>query len=116
MGLEQLEPTRLDGWAKNFILVDAVCLGSLMRSNHFRLDLAIAGAKVRCSLSRLRIDLRLMENSLAYVEMRLILVRLIWGYDLTLVDDVSRQFLECKAFSLWMKGPLNVCLTPVARE
>ncbi len=57
----------------------------------------------------------LTEYSLAYVEMRLILARLVWGYDLTLADDVSRRFLECKAFSLWMKGPLNVCLTPVAR-
>ncbi len=74
------------------------------------------GKKFVTPFPTLRVDLRLTENSLAYVEMRLILVRLIWGYDLTLVDDVSRQFLECKAFSLWMKGPLNVCLTPVARE
>ena len=47
--------------------------------------------------------------------MRLILARLVWNYDLTLADEVSERFPECKTFNLSLKGPLNVRLTPVAR-
>ncbi len=54
-------------------------------------------------------------NSLAYVEMRLILARLVWSYDLALADEASESFLDCPAFSLWLKGSLNVTLTPVVR-
>jgi hypothetical protein len=48
--------------------------------------------------------------------MRLILARLIWSYDLALADEAAERFLECPSFSLWLKGPLNVYLTPVQRE
>jgi hypothetical protein len=51
--------------------------------------------------------------SLAYVEMRLILAKLIWKYNLALADDVSERFLDGKSFNLWVKGPLNVRLLPV---
>ncbi|KAL2022266.1 hypothetical protein VTK56DRAFT_5876 [Thermocarpiscus australiensis] len=54
-------------------------------------------------------------KNLAYVEMRLILARLVWNYDLVLADRVSEEFLDCKAYNLWLKGPLNVRLIPVAR-
>jgi hypothetical protein len=57
----------------------------------------------------------LSPRSLAYVEMRLILARLIWKYNLALADDASERFLECKSFNLWVKGPLNVQLLPVER-
>jgi hypothetical protein len=47
--------------------------------------------------------------------MRLILARLVWNYNLALADDASEHFLDCQGFSLWLKGPLNVRLTPVVR-
>ncbi|KAK3303817.1 cytochrome P450 [Chaetomium strumarium] len=54
-------------------------------------------------------------KNLAYVEMRLILARLMWNYDMVLADRASEEFPNCKTFSLWLKGPLNVRLIPVAR-
>jgi hypothetical protein len=47
--------------------------------------------------------------------MRLILARLVWNYDMELADTVSEDFPNCKAYSLWLKGPLNIRLIPVAR-
>ncbi|KAL2193015.1 cytochrome P450 monooxygenase [Corynascus similis CBS 632.67] len=52
-------------------------------------------------------------KNLAYVEMRVILARLIWNYDLALADAASENFLRCKSYALWLKGPLNVRLSPV---
>ncbi|KAL2154606.1 hypothetical protein VTH82DRAFT_3282 [Thermothelomyces myriococcoides] len=53
-------------------------------------------------------------KNLAYVEMRLILARLIWNYDLAFADEETPEnFLKCKAYTLWMKGPLNIRLIPV---
>ena len=57
----------------------------------------------------------LTQNSLAYVEMRLVLARLIWDYDFVFADDASKDMLDSRAFSLWLKGPLNMRLIPVAR-
>ncbi|KAK4153820.1 cytochrome P450 [Chaetomidium leptoderma] len=54
-------------------------------------------------------------KNLAYVEMRLILARLIWNYNLVLEDDASGRFLDCKSFNLWTKGALNVRLVPVSK-
>ncbi|KAL2168974.1 hypothetical protein VTG60DRAFT_6616 [Thermothelomyces hinnuleus] len=55
-------------------------------------------------------------KNLAYVEMRLILARLIWNYDLAFADqETSENFLRCKAYTLWMKGPLNIRLIPVRK-
>ncbi|KAK4097704.1 cytochrome P450 [Parathielavia hyrcaniae] len=55
-------------------------------------------------------------KNLAYVEMRLILARLMWNYDLVLADEAAERFLDCPCFALWLKGPLNVRLTPVTRD
>jgi hypothetical protein len=68
-----------------------------------------------CFRRRLSSPSNANDSSLAYVEMRLILARLVWNYDLVLADEVSERFPECKSFNLWLKGPLNVRLTPVAR-
>ncbi|KAH6640147.1 cytochrome P450 [Chaetomium tenue] len=54
-------------------------------------------------------------KNLAYVEMRVILARLIWNYDLVLNDRMSERFLDCKCFNLWIKKPLNVRLIPVRK-
>lgn len=55
-------------------------------------------------------------RSLAYVEMRLILARVIWNFDLKLADDSKDWISRQKVFLLWQKGPLNVYLTPRAKE
>ncbi|AEO63785.1 uncharacterized protein THITE_123322 [Thermothielavioides terrestris NRRL 8126] len=55
-------------------------------------------------------------KNLAYVEMRLILARLIFNYDLALADGVTEPFLENRAFTLWLKRSLHVRLIPVERK
>ncbi|KAJ8125632.1 hypothetical protein O1611_g8006 [Lasiodiplodia mahajangana] len=56
-----------------------------------------------------------LGRNLAYAEMRLILARLVYNFDMTLADD-SRAWLEGqKAFNVWDKPALNVHLKPVAR-
>ncbi|KAI1131198.1 cytochrome P450 [Nemania abortiva] len=56
-----------------------------------------------------------LGKNLAYAEMRLILARLVYNFDMTLADD-SRNWLEGqKAFNVWDKPALNVHLKPVAR-
>lgn len=57
----------------------------------------------------------LTSNSLAYAEMRLILARLLWNFDLELMPE-SRNWKDQKIYTLWEKGALNVKLTPVARH
>lgn len=57
----------------------------------------------------------LIKGSLAYAEMRLILARLLWNFDIEL-DERSRRWIdEMKMFVLWEKQPLFVKLTPVVR-
>ena len=54
--------------------------------------------------------------SLAYVEMRLILARIIFNFDLRLAED-SRGWMEKqKVWNFWQRGPLNVYLTPVVHD
>ncbi|RYO89206.1 hypothetical protein DL766_003612 [Monosporascus sp. MC13-8B] len=54
-------------------------------------------------------------KNLAYAEMRLILAKIVWNFDMVLEDD-SRDWLEDqKSYVLWDKPSLNVRLTPVAR-
>ncbi|KAL2262294.1 hypothetical protein VTK26DRAFT_1846 [Humicola hyalothermophila] len=54
-------------------------------------------------------------RNLAYVEMRIILARLVWNYDLALADEASQRWMDCKTYILWLRGDLNVRLTPVVR-
>ncbi|CCF42007.1 cytochrome P450 ClCP1 [Colletotrichum higginsianum] len=57
-----------------------------------------------------------LGRNLAYAEMKTILARLLWKFDLVLADD-SQQWMERqKIFILWERGPLNVYLKPVARS
>ncbi|KAK3329980.1 isotrichodermin C-15 hydroxylase [Apodospora peruviana] len=52
-------------------------------------------------------------RNLAYAEMRLILARIIFEFDMRLADD-SKQWIERqKSFVLWDRIPLNMYLTPV---
>lgn len=53
--------------------------------------------------------------SLAYIEMRIILARVLWNFDLRLAEQ-SRDWLgRQKIYLLWEKSPLYVYMTPRAR-
>ncbi|KAK3984527.1 cytochrome P450 [Cladorrhinum sp. PSN332] len=54
-------------------------------------------------------------RNLAYAEMRLILARLLWNFDLELMPD-SNKWNEQKVYTLWEKGSINIKLKPVIRE
>ncbi|KAF6839218.1 cytochrome p450 [Colletotrichum plurivorum] len=57
-----------------------------------------------------------LGRNLAYVEMRLILARLRWSFDLELAEESRDWVARQKIFILWDKGPLKVRLTPVQRD
>lgn len=49
---------------------------------------------------------------LAYAEMRMILARVIWKFDMTLAEE-SRNWIDTnEVYTLWKKPPLWVHLTP----
>jgi hypothetical protein len=52
--------------------------------------------------------------SLAHAEMRLILARVLFNFDLEWDDKSKNWANDLKAFSLWQKTPLLVNLKPVA--
>lgn len=54
------------------------------------------------------------SSSLAYAEMRTIMARLIYSFDMELVNP-DEAWMDQKVFFLWSKPPLNVYLTPVQR-
>ncbi|KAI1388851.1 putative cytochrome P450 [Hypoxylon trugodes] len=54
-------------------------------------------------------------RNLAYAEMRLILARIIYEFDLKLSDDSKNWIERQKTFALWDRIPLYVNLTPVER-
>ncbi|KAM0348463.1 hypothetical protein HYE67_000123 [Fusarium culmorum] len=54
-------------------------------------------------------------KNLAYLEMRLLLTRLLWKFDAELMPE-SREWKDQKIFFLWEKGSLYVKLTEVIRE
>ncbi|MCJ1300724.1 hypothetical protein MMC08_003521 [Hypocenomyce scalaris] len=55
-----------------------------------------------------------LGRNLAYVEMRLILARLLWNFDLELVEACER-WDEQEIYGFWQKTPLLVRLKPVRR-
>ncbi|PGH13960.1 hypothetical protein AJ79_03375 [Helicocarpus griseus UAMH5409] len=52
--------------------------------------------------------------NLAYMEMRLIMARLIWNFDLKLASDSKDWVKHQKVLFFWVKPPLNVYLKPRA--
>ncbi|KAK2794590.1 hypothetical protein FQN52_008171 [Onygenales sp. PD_12] len=54
-------------------------------------------------------------RNLAYAEMRLILARLVFNFDLRLAVESTGWMQSQKIFNLWQRGPLKVYLTPVRR-
>jgi hypothetical protein len=54
----------------------------------------------------------LLLHSLAYSEMRLIMARMVWNFDMRLAKDSHDWVDKTELYLLWDKGPLNVYLTP----
>ncbi|KAK5652338.1 hypothetical protein OQA88_10530 [Cercophora sp. LCS_1] len=54
-------------------------------------------------------------RNLAYAEMRIILARLVFDFDMKLADDSKDWVSRQKAYTLWDRLPLNVYFTPVKR-
>lgn len=54
-------------------------------------------------------------HSLAYAEMRLILAKVLFNFDLTLDEPEFDWFANQKCFTLWEKPALMIKLTPVQR-
>lgn len=52
-----------------------------------------------------------VSDSLAYAEMRLILAKVVYNFDMELADKET-DWLRQKAYTLWEKPPLPVYLTP----
>lgn len=67
---------------------------------------------IRLDIYRRR-RLILTSGSLAYHEMRLILAKVLWHFDLSLCDE-SADWADQKVYMLWEKKPLMVRLA--ARE
>ena len=58
-----------------------------------------------------------LGKNLAYVEMRLILAKLLWHFDWALEEQQNgREWTDQRVYMLWAKGPLMVKLTPVVRK
>ncbi|OCK84504.1 isotrichodermin C-15 hydroxylase [Lepidopterella palustris CBS 459.81] len=56
-----------------------------------------------------------LGKNLAYAEMRLIIAKMIWNFDIELLDTKTDWF-DHKLFTLWEKPPLMVRLKPVQRD
>jgi hypothetical protein len=56
----------------------------------------------------------MMYSSLAYAEMRLILARILFNFDIELADP-SDEWLNQRVFAIWEKPPLMVLLKPVTQ-
>ncbi|GME23362.1 putative cytochrome p450 monooxygenase protein [Neofusicoccum parvum] len=57
-----------------------------------------------------------LGRNLAYAEMRTILARVIYNFDMKLAEDSQDWMGKQKIFLLWEKGPLNVYLTPASQK
>jgi cytochrome P450 len=55
------------------------------------------------------------KNSLAYAEMRLIVAKVLFNFDLELVDTTQDWLEGQKVFTLWQKPSLMVQVRPVKR-
>lgn len=56
-----------------------------------------------------------LGRNLAYIEMRLVLARVLWNFDLRIAEDSLDWMKKQRVYNLWEKGELNAYLTPVSR-
>lgn len=57
-------------------------------------------------------DTELRLFSLAHVEMRVNLARVLWNFDLTIAEGSRKWQEQEEVYTLWLKGELNFYLTP----
>ncbi|KAL7626122.1 hypothetical protein AAE478_002892 [Parahypoxylon ruwenzoriense] len=55
-------------------------------------------------------------KNLAYAEMRLILAKIVYNFDMTIADDSRGWLTDQKAYIVWDKPPLNIYMTPVSMK
>lgn len=54
-------------------------------------------------------------KNLANSEMRLVLARILWNFDITLLPE-SANWIDQKVYRVWVKGHLMCTLVPAARK
>ena len=54
-------------------------------------------------------------RNLAFVELRLILAKFLWHFDVELQEKETGDFLKQKAWAIWWKNPVYVKLKVVER-
>lgn len=57
-----------------------------------------------------------MGKNLAYAEMRLMLAKMVWTFDMELDEGVGDWVSRCKVKQLWEKPPLPVRMKEVIRS
>ena len=60
--------------------------------------------------------LRTPGCSLAAAEIRLVLAKMLWNFDMSLHPNTKKDWFNQKVFTLWEKPPLHIELKPVIRE
>ncbi|KAI1364145.1 cytochrome P450 [Xylaria arbuscula] len=55
-------------------------------------------------------------QNLAYAEMRLVLAKLVYNFDMRLADEARGWLDGQKAYTSWVKRPLPIYMTPAVRE
>lgn len=96
------------GWATRHLPATTRMLFS-----HSMLDPGIAWEGSKCLvLHCLNGGLCLTELSLAYIEMRIILSRVLWNFDMRIAEESVDWMSKQRIYNLWEKGPLMVYLTP----
>jgi hypothetical protein len=83
--------------------------------SHFLWDPETASAKSESGFQILKSSVLTQDGSLAYVEMRLLLTRLLWKFDVELLPE-SEDWYNQNIYLLWEKDGLQVKLTEVVRE
>lgn len=57
-------------------------------------------------------ELTVVLYSLAFAEMRLIIARMAYNFDITLVEDSKRWMEDMRILQVWAEPPLNLYLKP----
>ena len=78
--------------------------------------LAAALAKSKQSSATWRILFaQLMIGSLAYAEMRLLLAKMLWHFDMELAHSQDNWFAKLQGFTIWNRSGLDIRLKSVKR-
>lgn len=88
-------------WCQPFSFGPRNCLGKVTLAQRVVADECMADTK---------------SQNLAYAELRLILARLLWTFDLELAPSSANWMERCKVKTLWVKPELSVYLTEVVRK